>query len=65
MLSCVKTALTELQPADREVLVLKYLEMLTTTEIASVLRITERSVRRRHGRAIERLGYLLRDLNED
>ena len=51
----VQTALESLQPRDREVLVLCYLEQLTSKEIAGVLGINEAAVKTRHRRALERL----------
>ena len=51
----VRAALEALEPNDREVLVLRYLEQLTTKEIAAVLGITEAAVKTRHRRALERL----------
>jgi RNA polymerase sigma-70 factor (ECF subfamily) len=51
----VRAALEALEPHDREVLVLRYLEQLTTKEIAAVLGITEAAVKTRHRRALERL----------
>ena len=62
--SRVKDALGRLNENDREVLVLKYLEELTAEEIADVLSVSERTVWRRHSRAIERLGELLGSLDE-
>jgi RNA polymerase sigma-70 factor, ECF subfamily len=51
----VRAALEALEPHDREVLVLRYLEQLTTKEIAAVLGINEAAVKTRHRRALERL----------
>src|SRR5579871_6204597 len=51
----VRAALDELGEMDREVLVLRYLEQLSTHEIASVLAITEGAVKTRHLRALRRL----------
>ncbi len=51
----VQAALESLEPRDREVLVLRYLEQLTTKEIAAVLGISEAAVKTRHRRALERL----------
>ncbi len=51
----VRAALESLEPNDREVLVLRYLEQLTTKEIAAVLGINEAAVKTRHRRALERL----------
>lgn len=57
----VRAAIQKLAPADREVLVLKYLEEMSAPEIAAVLGIGVRTVWRRHTRAIETLGQLLGD----
>ncbi len=51
----VQTALEDLEPRDREVLVLRYLEQLTSKEIAAVLGINEAAVKTRHRRALVRL----------
>jgi RNA polymerase sigma-70 factor, ECF subfamily len=51
----VKLALSQLSEADREVLVLKHLEQLSTAEIAAILQITEGAFYTRHLRALERL----------
>jgi RNA polymerase sigma-70 factor (ECF subfamily) len=58
----VQAALARLAPHDREVLVLRHLEQLSTREIASVLGITEGAVYTRHLRALERLRNLLGDV---
>ncbi len=55
----VHAALAELEPRDREVLVLRYLEQMRFDEVAAVLGLTEAAVKSRHRRALERLhGYL-------
>lgn len=59
----VRGALSALSPHDREVLVLRYLEGLTTAETASVLRLSEGAVKSRHMRAIVRLRALLDDFD--
>jgi RNA polymerase sigma-70 factor (ECF subfamily) len=51
----VRAALDRLTPADRELLVLRHAEQLSTKETASVLNITEAAVKSRHLRALERL----------
>jgi RNA polymerase sigma-70 factor, ECF subfamily len=58
----VRQAMAALSPHDKEVLVLRYLEGLTTAETASVLRLSEGAVKSRHMRAIVRLRALLDDL---
>jgi RNA polymerase sigma-70 factor (ECF subfamily) len=55
----VRVALAQLSPTDREVLVLRYLEQLPTTEIAQVLGLGTSAVKMRHWRALERLSRLL------
>jgi RNA polymerase sigma-70 factor, ECF subfamily len=59
----VQQALLLLNERDREVLVLRYLEKLSTSEIASVLGIREGAVKVRHLRALERMRNLM-DVNE-
>jgi RNA polymerase sigma-70 factor (ECF subfamily) len=61
----VREALDQLAPRDREVLVLRHLEQLTTADTAAVLGITEGAVKSRHLRALRRLRDLLSaDLGE-
>lgn len=55
----VREALGRLPQTDRELLVLRYLEQLSTPEIAAVLQISDGAVRTRHVRAVERLRRLL------
>jgi RNA polymerase sigma-70 factor (ECF subfamily) len=57
----VQAALSRLSADDREVLVLRYLEDLTTREIAAVLRLKESAVKMRQLRALQRLRDLLGD----
>src|SRR5262245_30236820 len=57
----VQAALAELPWRDREVLVLRYLEQLSTAEVAAVLDISPGAVKLRHLRALERLRRLLGD----
>jgi RNA polymerase sigma-70 factor (ECF subfamily) len=58
-LALVQAALAELSEADREVLVLRYLEDLATREIAAVLDLSESAVKMRQLRALRRLRDLL------
>jgi RNA polymerase sigma-70 factor, ECF subfamily len=51
----VHAALARLATADREVLVMRYLEDLTFPEIAAILGIAEGATKMRHLRAIERI----------
>jgi len=55
----VRDGLRRLQERDREVLVLRFLEQLSTNEIAAVLNITPGAVKLRQLRALERLRGLL------
>jgi RNA polymerase sigma-70 factor (ECF subfamily) len=57
--SRIRAALDRLGERDREVLVLRHLEQLSTRETAAVLGISEGSVKTRHLRALERLRLLL------
>jgi RNA polymerase sigma-70 factor (ECF subfamily) len=51
----VQAALDRLGPRDREVIILRHLEQLSTGEAAEVLGITEAAVKRRRRRDLERL----------
>jgi RNA polymerase sigma-70 factor (ECF subfamily) len=55
----VQAALGQLPARDREILVLRHLEQLSTKETASVLCITPGAVKTRHLRALQRLRELL------
>jgi RNA polymerase sigma-70 factor (ECF subfamily) len=57
--SRVRSALARLAEADREVLVLRHLEHLSTSEIAAILGVTEGAVYTRHLRALRRLQTFL------
>lgn len=59
----VRTALARLASPDREVLVMRYVEGLSTPEMAGILGVSERTVQSRHRRALERLQTLLGDCN--
>jgi len=61
----VQAALARLSPRDREVLVLRHLEQMTTAEIAATLAISEAAVKKRHVRALERLRELWSTENPD
>ena len=58
----VQAALDRLDPRDREVLVLRYLEQLSTAESAAALRISVGSVKMRHLRALQKLRASLGDV---
>jgi RNA polymerase sigma-70 factor (ECF subfamily) len=55
----VRAALAKLPAGDREVLVLRYLEQLSTADVAGVLGIGEGAVKMRHRRALDRLSRTL------
>jgi RNA polymerase sigma-70 factor (ECF subfamily) len=57
----VRTALSRLGERDREVLVLRYLEHLSTREIAAIMGLAESGVKTRQLRALQRLRDLLDD----
>jgi RNA polymerase sigma-70 factor (ECF subfamily) len=57
----VHAVLELLSPRDREVLVLRHLEQLSTREMAAVLGIGEGAVKTRHLRALQRFRKLLGD----
>jgi RNA polymerase sigma-70 factor (ECF subfamily) len=62
----VRQGLSRLAPPDRQVLVLRHLEQLSTREVAEVLGVTEAAVKSRHIRALERLHRLLgEDIGEE
>jgi RNA polymerase sigma-70 factor (ECF subfamily) len=55
----VRSALVELAPRDREILLMRHLEQMETPEIAAALGISEGAVRNRQYRALIRLRALL------
>jgi RNA polymerase sigma-70 factor (ECF subfamily) len=61
----VQAALARLGPRDREVLVLRHLEGLSTAEVAAVLDLSPGAVMTRHTRALVRLRALLEDSSEE
>ena len=58
----VQAALDHLEPRDREILVLRYLEQLSTAESAAALGISVGAVKMRHLRALQKLRA---DLGDD
>jgi RNA polymerase sigma-70 factor, ECF subfamily len=62
MIERLRQALTRLDAEDREILVMRYLEHLANQDIAALLEIDPAAASRRHGRALIRLGRLLREL---
>src|SRR5262249_54877550 len=59
LLERVRDALARLTPRDREVLVMRHLEQLSTSEVAGILGISEGAVMTRQTRALVRLRALL------
>lgn len=57
----VRQAIERLAPGDRQVLVLRHLEQLSTADAAAVLGIGEGAFKSRHLRALQRLRTLLGD----
>jgi RNA polymerase sigma-70 factor, ECF subfamily len=57
----VRGALDHLDEPDREILVMRYLERLSTRETAQSLGISEGAVKMRHLRALDRIRPLLRE----
>jgi RNA polymerase sigma-70 factor (ECF subfamily) len=55
----VRAALARLRERDREVLVLRYLEGLSTRDVAATLGVSEGAVKMRHLRALDALRRLL------
>ena len=60
----LREALEALEPTQREVLLLKYVEDMTLAEAAAVLEISVDAAKMRHLRAVQRLRTLLVDLEE-
>jgi RNA polymerase sigma-70 factor (ECF subfamily) len=60
----LRAGLIHLEPDDRDVIVMRFLERLRTKEISAVLQITESAVKWRVQRALERLQRLLTDSKE-
>jgi RNA polymerase sigma-70 factor (ECF subfamily) len=60
----IRASLDRLGERDRDVLVLRHLEQLSTRETAAVLGIREGAVKTRHLRALERLRELLESQSE-
>lgn len=61
----IHEALAELSPMDQEILVLRYLEEFTPQEIAGMLGMSDRAIRRRHRLALVKLSGTLSDLFEE
>ncbi len=55
----VRQAVANMDEADREIILLRHFEELTNAEVAELLKIDPDALRKRHGRAIRRLGQQL------
>jgi RNA polymerase sigma-70 factor, ECF subfamily len=51
----VRRVISQMKPADREILLLRHVEDLTNAEVAELLGVTPDLLRKRHGRAFRRL----------
>ena len=61
----VQTALQRLGDRDREILVLRYLEKLSSNEIAVVLGLSESGVKSRHFRALQHLRVVIEGARDE
>jgi RNA polymerase sigma-70 factor (ECF subfamily) len=57
----VQSALDRLAPRDREILIMRHLEEMSTAEIAAILGISAGAVRVRHLRSLTKLRAMLDD----
>jgi RNA polymerase sigma-70 factor (ECF subfamily) len=57
----VRAALDGLSQDERQILLLRYVEDCSTAEIADLLDVSERTVRRGHRQALDRLSRLLKE----
>jgi len=65
MAARLRAALAQLAPRDREVLVLRHLEQLSTSETAAVLGLAEAGVKARQVRALVRLRRILGEKEDE
>lgn len=61
----LQQALLRLKPIDRELLVLRYVEQLSTSEISAVLEISVPAIKMRHLRSLRKLRELLSDPSDE
>jgi RNA polymerase sigma-70 factor (ECF subfamily) len=61
----VRSALLQLSEQNREVLILRYLEMLTPAEIAAIMDLSEGAVSMRHARALRQLRAQLTEFESE
>jgi RNA polymerase sigma-70 factor (ECF subfamily) len=55
----VRSAIEQLSPGDRELIVMRHVEQLSVRDVAAVLGISEAAVKTRHFRVVQRLHRLL------
>lgn len=60
LVEVVRQALSELEPSDREIVLMRSLEQLSYDEISQLLEIGVDAARKRHGRALLRLHSVLK-----
>lgn len=65
MVERVKRAMSNLDAASREILVLRHLEQLTTNEASAVLGVSVSAVKSRHFRAMQRLVHELEKFDHE
>lgn len=61
----VRQSLEELSADDREVLLLRYLEQMSSKEIGAILDVSEAAVNMRHMRALERMRRVLSEVGDE
>jgi RNA polymerase sigma-70 factor, ECF subfamily len=59
----ISSTIDSLEPIDREIILMRHAEQLTTSEIAHELNITENNCRQRYLRALKHLKKILTDLD--
>ena len=62
--SAVQQALEQMEPIDREILVLRHFEMLSNSEVAQVLNLSPTAASNRYVRALQRIRPILRESEE-
>ncbi len=61
----VRRALSNMASNDRQVLIMRHLEGLSTAEIAATVGLSEEAVKKRHARALLRLQERLSDISRN
>jgi RNA polymerase sigma-70 factor (ECF subfamily) len=65
LVAAVRAVLGRLDPADREVLVLRYVEQVSTRDAAAIMGLTAEGLKSRQRRALERFSRLVGELMRD